>query len=106
VIDLYAERNRPEAIGQLVAAVKSDRVLPSVKESAVTALAASGNPAAIQPLRETAENTKLQTRLRESAVKAMLVLPGGDLELKRWSVSKDAVLAPAANSVLKGAQTP
>ena len=102
VVDLYFERQRPEAVPQLGRALRSDTVLPEVKRSAIDALEASKSPEAVRPLKEIAENKKVQPTIREEAVKAVEELPGGEQQLRQWSKSKDPIISPAASDVLKG----
>jgi hypothetical protein len=104
IIDLYYERSRTGALEQLGNAVRSEAVLPSSKTTAIQALEASGSPEAARPLREIAEDEKVQKRLRETAVKAFQGVPGGDQQLRQWSVGGDQILAPAAQSAIRGLQ--
>jgi hypothetical protein len=104
IIDLFYERSRPRALEQLGRAVRSESVLPNLKNTAIQALEASGAAAAAQPLREIAEDEKVQKRLRESAVKAFQSLPGGADQLRRWSEAGDDVLSPAARSTIRNLQ--
>ena len=104
VIDLFYERSRPRALEQLGAALRSNVVLPNVKQTAIQALGASGAAAAAQLLREIAEDEKVQRRLREAAVKAFQNVPGGSDQLLRWSEMGHTVLSPAAQSTIRALQ--
>lgn len=104
VIDLYYERGQPKAVEQLGDALRSETVLPAVKGTAIKALEETKNPAAAASLREVAENDKVQRALRQSAVKALGTLPGGEEQLRRWSAGGDQVLAPAAQGAIRSLQ--
>jgi HEAT repeats len=101
VIDLYAERGRPEAVRQLHDALKSDVVSASVKQTAIAALESIGTVSVLSPLKDAAENKQWDIAVRKAAVKATGNLPGGDAQLKRWIVANDPVLAPAARSTIE-----
>lgn len=101
VVDLYFKRDLPKAIEQLTGVLKSVSVLPENKTTAINALQASGTVAAIQPLRDLAEDRLTPVSVRQSAVKAFSDLPGGKSVLQTWSSSSDKVLAPAAKSAIQ-----
>jgi hypothetical protein len=106
VVDLHFANRDPAAVKQLGEALLSDAVLPETKRSAIVALERASGPDAAAHLKAFAENQAMHKGLRAAAVKAFRSLPGGDDQLRQWSATTDSILAPAAQSILRGREGP
>jgi hypothetical protein len=82
-VDLFAERNRAEAVEQLTAALNSDAVPLGLKVTVLNALSASTLPQALESLRDAVENSKLTNSVREAALWRIATMPQGDQALER-----------------------
>jgi hypothetical protein len=102
VVDLHFANREAAAVKQLAEALVSDVALPETKRSVIVALEHASGPEVATHLKAFAENPAMPKGLRTVAVKAFKTLPGGDDQLRKWGATKDGILAPAAQSALRG----